>query len=41
MDFILLATIELMALEISAFWQADTCLDSGGRFNYEQAKCDY
>ncbi len=25
----------------SEFYNADRCLDSGGRFNYETKKCEY
>ena len=25
----------------SEFWRIDSCLDSGGRFNYEQQKCEH
>lgn len=27
--------------QVRLFFQVDWCLDSGGRWNYEQAKCEY
>ncbi len=31
--------ISLLAFETTEFWQIDTCLDSGGKYDYEQSKC--
>ncbi|KZM39327.1 hypothetical protein OA92_20785 [Marinomonas sp. SBI22] len=38
---ILFVVIGFTALKNSEFIKADTCLDSGGRFNYEQGQCEY
>mgnify|MGYP005993203285 CR=1 FL=1 len=39
--FLSIAIIGLAALKNSEFIKVDTCLDSGGRFNYEQGLCEY
>ena len=39
--FLLVVVLGLTALKLSEFIKADTCLDSGGRFNYEQGLCEY
>ncbi|KJZ12297.1 hypothetical protein TW85_16020 [Marinomonas sp. S3726] len=38
---LLVVVIGLTALKNSEFIKVDTCLDSGGRFNYEQGLCEY
>ena len=38
---IMLVVIGFTALKNSEFIKVDTCLDSGGRFNYEQGQCEY
>ncbi|GHB60163.1 hypothetical protein GCM10008107_06730 [Psychrosphaera saromensis] len=31
----------LIHLSYSEFWRVDSCLDSGGSFNYSQSTCEY
>jgi len=38
---ILFVVIGFTALKSSNFIKVDTCLDSGGLFNYEQGLCEY
>jgi hypothetical protein len=39
-----LAALSLAVLvrqHYSEFWRADFCMDSGGRYNYEQHECEF
>jgi len=38
---LLVAVIGVTAFKNSELIKVDTCLDSGGRFNYEQGLCEY
>jgi len=38
---LLVVVIGFTALKNSEFIKVDTCLDGGGRFNYEQEQCEY
>ena len=39
--FLSVVVIGFTAFKNSEFIKVDTCLDSGGRFNYEQEQCEY
>ncbi|WP_044616195.1 hypothetical protein [Gynuella sunshinyii] len=39
-----LAAVSLAVLvrqHYSEFWRVDSCMDSGGRYNYEQHECEF
>jgi hypothetical protein len=36
---LVISLIGFFALEGTEFWKVDSCLDSGGRYDYEQGKC--
>lgn len=36
-----LSLIGLLFLESTEYWKVDSCLDSGGRYDYEQGKCEH
>jgi hypothetical protein len=38
LGFLLLAT--LLAPKIVRFWRVDSCLDHGGRYNYDADRCE-
>lgn len=38
---LLVAVIGITELKNSEFTKVDTCLDNGGRYNYEQGECEY
>ncbi len=36
-----ISLIGLFALEHTVYWKVDSCLDSGGRYSYEQGRCEH
>ena len=38
---IMFVVMGITAFENSEYLKVDTCLDSGGGFNYEQGQCEY
>jgi len=38
---LMISGIGLFALENTEYWKVDSCLDSGGRYDYEQGKCEH
>jgi len=38
---LMISVIGLFALENTEYWKVDSCLDSGGRYDYEQGKCEH
>ncbi len=36
-----ISLVSLFSLENTQYWKVDSCLDSSGRYDYEQGKCEH
>lgn len=41
LSFLVIAAILVGRLGYAEFWDVDTCLDSGGAYNYDAETCEY